>query len=93
MRDVEIMSDKFTIAKPFSKLTSSFQKENYIVVMMIMIIIIIIIILRGGECFLRSRQSLSYLRTFQHFMDSKGSLPCSQELSTGWISKGEICDM
>jgi hypothetical protein len=35
------------------------------------------------EPFLRSRQLCSYSRTSQHFMEPKGSLPCSQEPSTG----------
>jgi hypothetical protein len=33
----------------------------------------------GAEPFLRSR----YSRTSQHFMEPEGSLPCSQEPSTG----------
>jgi hypothetical protein len=37
----------------------------------------------GAESFLRSRQLCSYSRTFQHFMEPEGSLPCSQEPSTG----------
>jgi hypothetical protein len=37
----------------------------------------------GAEPFLRSRQLCSYSRTFQHFMESEDSLPCSQEPSTG----------
>jgi hypothetical protein len=36
----------------------------------------------GAEHFLRSRQFCSYSRTSQHFMESEGSLPCSQEPST-----------
>jgi hypothetical protein len=39
--------------------------------------------LHGAEPFLRSRQLLSYSRISQHFMESEGSLPCSQEPSTG----------
>jgi hypothetical protein len=39
--------------------------------------------LHGAEPFLRSRQSCSYTRTFQHFMELEGSAPCSQEPSTG----------
>jgi hypothetical protein len=35
------------------------------------------------ESFLGSRQSLSYSRISQHFMEPKGSLPCSQEPSNG----------
>jgi hypothetical protein len=38
---------------------------------------------RGAEPFLRSHQLCSYSRTSQHFMEPKGSLPCSQEPSTG----------
>jgi hypothetical protein len=34
---------------------------------------------RGAEPFLRSRQLCSYSRTYQHFMELAGSLPCSQE--------------
>jgi hypothetical protein len=32
---------------------------------------------------LRSRQLCSHSRTFQHFMEPEGSIPCSQESSTG----------
>jgi hypothetical protein len=35
------------------------------------------------EPFLRSRQLRSYSRTSQHFTEPEGSLPCSQEPSTG----------
>jgi hypothetical protein len=37
----------------------------------------------GAKPFLRSRQLCSYSRTSQHFMEPEGSLPCSQEPSTG----------
>jgi hypothetical protein len=37
----------------------------------------------GAEPFLRSRQLCSFSRTSQHFMEPEGSLPCSQEPSTG----------
>jgi hypothetical protein len=37
----------------------------------------------GAEPFLRSRQLCSHSRTSQHFMESEGSSPCSQEPSTG----------
>jgi hypothetical protein len=37
----------------------------------------------GAEPFLRSLQLCSYSRTSQHFMEPEGSLPCSQEPSTG----------
>jgi hypothetical protein len=37
----------------------------------------------GAELFLRSRQLCSHSRTPQHFMESEGSSPCSQEPSTG----------
>jgi hypothetical protein len=37
----------------------------------------------GAEPFLTSRQLCSYSRTFQHFMEPEGSVPCSQEPSTG----------
>jgi hypothetical protein len=37
----------------------------------------------GAEPFLRNRQLCSYSSTFQHFMEPEGSLPCSQEPSTG----------
>jgi hypothetical protein len=37
----------------------------------------------GAEPFLRSRQLCSYSGTSQHFMEPEGSLPCSQEPSTG----------
>jgi hypothetical protein len=37
----------------------------------------------GAESFLRSCQLCSYFRTSQHFMEPGGSLPCSQEPSTG----------
>jgi hypothetical protein len=32
---------------------------------------------------LRSPQSQSYPRIFEHFMEPEGSFPCSQERSTG----------
>jgi hypothetical protein len=37
----------------------------------------------GAEPFLRSFQMCSYSKTSQHFMEHEGSLPCSQEPSTG----------
>jgi hypothetical protein len=37
----------------------------------------------GAEPFLGSRQLCSYSRTYQQFMKTQGSLPCSQEPSTG----------
>jgi hypothetical protein len=37
----------------------------------------------GAEPFLRSRQLCSPWRTSQHFMEPEGSMPCSQEPSTG----------
>jgi hypothetical protein len=37
----------------------------------------------GTEPFLRSCQLCRYSTTSQHFMEPEGSLPCSQELSTG----------
>jgi hypothetical protein len=37
----------------------------------------------GDEPFVRSRQLCSYSGTSQHFMEPEGSLPCSQEPSTG----------
>jgi hypothetical protein len=37
----------------------------------------------GAEPFFRGRQLCSYSRTFQHFMEPEGSLPCSKEPSTG----------
>jgi hypothetical protein len=37
----------------------------------------------GAEHFLRSRQLCSPSRTSQHFMETEGSIPCSQEPSTG----------
>jgi hypothetical protein len=39
--------------------------------------------LPGTEPFLRSCQLLSYSRVSQHFMEPEGSLPCSQEPTTG----------
>jgi hypothetical protein len=39
--------------------------------------------LHGARPFLRSRQLRSYSRISQLFMEPKGSLPCSQEPSTG----------
>jgi hypothetical protein len=37
----------------------------------------------GAEPCLRSHQLCSHSRTFQHFMEPEGSVPCSQEPSTG----------
>jgi hypothetical protein len=37
----------------------------------------------GAEPFLRKCHLCSYSRNSQHFMEPKGSLPCSQEPSTG----------
>jgi hypothetical protein len=37
----------------------------------------------GAQLFLRNRKFCSYWRAPQHFMESEGSLPCSQEPSTG----------
>jgi hypothetical protein len=37
-----------------------------------------------AESFLGSRHSLSLSRISEHFMELEGSLPCSQELPTGW---------
>jgi hypothetical protein len=39
------------------------------------------------ESFLRNRQLRSYSKTSQHFMEGEGSLPCSQEPSTGSYTK------
>jgi hypothetical protein len=39
--------------------------------------------LHGAEPFLRSRKFCSYSRTSQHFIELEGSLPCSQEPSSG----------
>jgi hypothetical protein len=39
--------------------------------------------LHGPEPFMRSRQLCRYPRTYQHFMEPEGLLPCSQEPSTG----------
>jgi hypothetical protein len=41
----------------------------------------------GAEPFLRSRQWYSHSRTSQNFMEPEGSLPCSQEHSTGLYPK------
>jgi hypothetical protein len=43
--------------------------------------------LHGAESFLRSRQSPSYSRVSQHFMEPDSSLPCSQEPSTSLYSE------
>jgi hypothetical protein len=40
-------------------------------------------LLNGAEPFLRSCQLSSYSGTSQHFKESEGSSPCSQEPSTG----------
>jgi hypothetical protein len=42
-----------------------------------------ILIKHGIEPFLKSCHLCSYSRTSQHFMEPEGSLPCSQERSTG----------
>jgi hypothetical protein len=39
--------------------------------------------LDGAEPFLRSRQLCSYSKISQNLMEPNGSLPCSQEHSTG----------
>jgi hypothetical protein len=41
----------------------------------------------GAEPFLRSNQLCSHSRNSQHFMKPEGSLPCSQEPSTGPYSE------
>jgi hypothetical protein len=43
----------------------------------------IVLTTHGAEPFWRSRQFCSYSRISQHFMKPEGSLPCSQESSTG----------
>jgi hypothetical protein len=40
-------------------------------------------LIHGVEPFLTSCHLCSYSRTYQHFMEPEGSLPCSQETSTG----------
>jgi hypothetical protein len=45
------------------------------------------LITHGAEPFLRSCQLCSYSRMSQHFMEPEGSLPCSQEPSTGPYSE------
>jgi hypothetical protein len=42
-----------------------------------------LLVTHGAEPFLRSCQLCSYSRTSQHFMEPGGSLPRSQEPSTG----------
>jgi hypothetical protein len=37
---------------------------------------------QGAEPFLRSRKFCSYSRIYQHYTETKGSLPCSEEHST-----------
>jgi hypothetical protein len=44
-------------------------------------------LIHGAEPFLRSCHLCSYSRTSQHFMEPEGSLPCSQEPSTGPYSE------
>jgi hypothetical protein len=41
------------------------------------------LVTHGGEPFLRSRQLCRHSRTSQKFIEPEGSLPCSQEPSTG----------
>ena len=41
----------------------------------------------GAEPFWRNRQFCSYSRISQHFMEPEGSLPCSQEPSTGLMNE------
>jgi hypothetical protein len=45
----------------------------------------------GAEPFLRSCQLCSYSRTSQHFKEPEGSLPCSQEPSTGPYAGPDRC--
>jgi hypothetical protein len=55
------------------KLSSIFLKRQ----------VIPLLLTHGAEPFLGSCQLCSYSRTSQHFMEPGGSVPCSQEPSTG----------
>jgi hypothetical protein len=44
----------------------------------------------GAEPFWRSRQFCSYSRISRHFMGPEGSLPCSQEPSTGTYTEPDL---
>jgi hypothetical protein len=44
---------------------------------------LIYLLTHGAETFSRGRQLCNHSRTFQHFMEPEGSIPCSQEPYTG----------
>jgi hypothetical protein len=70
--DVEHLSVLRTHAIAGQLITEKVRNINYIY-----------LLTYGAQPFLRSYQLCSHSRTYQHVMEPEGSLPCSQEPSTG----------